>query len=338
MQVVKSEAAPAPAAAAPTATPDERRAEDQEKNLVRELTPVEAQRLAALDKMEKIEHEFTSLKDTYFARKVRPEMDRNSLFSPLFFTSAKTLQAATIQSEMALIEGGKHEQFIAKDLALQEKQRLAIEAAARERTYQIRNAQLVYEAEVSQAEKDLALDRKHLKKKMLDSLQMRLEELEEEKRNVSVVDFNAKKAAEESLAGQPKKKKPKPELAPVITMADGRRKRLNPPHVNYSIRDTEIYNDLHLLKRSAGGLPRAQLEAVLYDVYASGNDGLVYYNTDFIVGHPLIVADREARLVYTGVLERVSPVEILVKPNSGSPVQSIELAKLRDGELSLLKP
>jgi hypothetical protein len=68
---VKSEAPPVPAAPVPTATPEERRADEQEKNLERELTPAEQQRLAALDKMEKIEHEFASLKETYFSRKVR---------------------------------------------------------------------------------------------------------------------------------------------------------------------------------------------------------------------------------------------------------------------------
>lgn len=101
---------------------------------------------------------------------------------------------------MSLIELGKHEQYLAKEKHLREKYEEALEAAARERDYQIRNAQLVYDGEVrtkpffgfvlwrlilcflvqvGQIEKDIQLDKKHLKKKMTEALQQRLEELEE---------------------------------------------------------------------------------------------------------------------------------------------------------------
>merc|ERR1711879_9935 len=74
--------------------------------------------------------------------------------------------------------------------------------------------------------------------KMMEELQTRMDELEEEKKDLSVVDYSAKKAEHEANGGaQPKKKKAKAEGgAPVVTGADGRRKRLNPPHVAYSIR------------------------------------------------------------------------------------------------------
>ncbi len=49
--------------------------------------------------------------------------------------------------------------YIAKEQHQVQKYREALELAARERAYQIRNAQAVYEAEVAQAEKDLILDR-----------------------------------------------------------------------------------------------------------------------------------------------------------------------------------
>jgi hypothetical protein len=56
-----------------------------------------------------------------------------------------------------LIESGKHEQYVAKEAMLREKYQQTIEAAMRERNYQIRNAQLVYEAEVRQTKGSLFL-------------------------------------------------------------------------------------------------------------------------------------------------------------------------------------
>ena len=55
-------------------------------------------------------------------------------------------------------------------------------------------------------DKDMTADQKHIKKKMTDELVARIEELEEEKKNLSVADFNARKAAEEASqsATQPK--------------------------------------------------------------------------------------------------------------------------------------
>merc|ERR1711916_58178 len=138
---------------------------------------------------------------------------------------------------------------------------------ARERTYQIHNAQLVYEGEALQAEKDHQADKKHLKKKMREALEQRLEELEDERKNVSVTDYNAKKMTEEGGSmydGKAKKKKKLNEANPVMVVGDfrglfvvvvvcaffffffffldGRKRRINPPHVNYTIRDSDIYN------------------------------------------------------------------------------------------------
>lgn len=97
-----------------------------------------------------------------------------------------------------------------------------------------------------------------------------------------------------------------------MTTAEGRRKRLNPPHVNYGLRDTDIYSDLHLLKRG-GNVPRSmvsnecsstaslsfcfyavivQLDAILFDVFPSGSDTLVYHETRFERGHALVLADK----------------------------------------------
>lgn len=275
---------------------------------------MEISRKEALEKMSDIEQKFVKLKEDYFAQKVE-----------------------SVRNEMNLVENGKHEKYQAKDQLLVEKHQRSLEAAARERTYQIRSAQLVYEAEVAQAEKELQTDRKHLKKKMLEALQSRVEELEEEKKDLSVAEFNERKAAEEVMAVQPKKKKAKPEAAPVVTGPDGRRRRLNPPHVNYSIRDAEIYSDMHLLRKP---LPRAQLENILYDVYASSNDALIYYDKRFEVGQGVIVADREGKQIYHGNVTVVSPVEVKIQVggNAGASTQSIELSKLREGELTLLKP
>ncbi len=85
---------------------------------------------------------------------------------------------------------------------------------------------------------------------------------------------------EEAHAGGPKKKKPKQEVA-ASTYVEGRKRRINPPHVNYTVRETDTFQDLNLIKRH---IPRSQLESILYDVYASGNDALIYYEKQFDIG------------------------------------------------------
>merc|ERR1711991_109788 len=132
----------------------------------------------------------------------------------------------------------------------------------------------------------------------MEALQGRMEELEEEKKNVSVVDYSAKKAAEE--AAQPKKKKARPDVAPVVTGSDGRRRRLNPPHVNYLIKDAEVYADLHLFRKH---IPRAQLENVLYDVYALDDQVVIFYDKRFTVQDAVIVTDRDGTHLYEATVK-----------------------------------
>lgn len=263
--------------------------------------------------MSKLEAEFNAARDKAFAEK-----------------------AQAIKEEIALLEQGKHDGFLQRDVTLQQKYRDSLELASHERAYQIRNAMLVYETEVAQAEKDLTLDRKHLKKKMREALESKLEELEEERKNTTVAETKKVEPKDDAIPGGPKKKKPKPEVG-VSAFVEGAyrsKKRVNPPHVNYVVRESDMFNDLHLIKRS---IPRAQLEGILYDVYASGNDVLVYYDKQFDVGQPCIVADREGRAHYSGVVEVVSPVELKIRTKEGT-TESLELSRLRQGEVYLQKP
>lgn len=143
---------------------------------------MEAESLQAKAQLTQVEDEFVVLKNQYFAAQVE-----------------------AVRKEMAQLADGTHEQYLAKQERLMHKHRDALETAARERAYQIHNAQVVYEIEVSQsasrqmgvcvcvcvcslvwqmlqAEKDLDMDKKHLKKKMREALEHRLEELEEERK------------------------------------------------------------------------------------------------------------------------------------------------------------
>ena len=83
---------------------------------------MEQTRKEALEKMGDIEQKFQSLKDDYFAQKT-----------------------ASLRNEIELVESGKHERYVAKQAQLKSKHDLSMSSAIRERAYQIRNAQLVYE-------------------------------------------------------------------------------------------------------------------------------------------------------------------------------------------------
>lgn len=95
-----------------------------------------------------------------------------------------------------------------------------------------------------------------------------------------------------------------------------------------------MFNDLHLIKKH---IPRAQLESILYDVYANGNDVLIYHDKQYDVGHTCIVTDKDGKARLSGVVDMVSPVELRVRTKQGV-VESFELSKLRAGEVCLQKP
>ena len=48
--------------------------------------------------------------------------------------------------------------------------------------------------------------------------------------------------------------------------------------------------------------------------------------------------NREGKHLYEGVIEVVSPVEVKVRSKSGGGLESIELAKLREGEMTIFRP
>lgn len=285
--------------------------------------------------MGKIEAEFADLKVCVVLFVIYPLFLRvhrspeAHLLQEKYFSDKKK----AIRHEIELVDTGKHEQYIAKEKLLQKKLEAALEAAAKERTYQIRNAQLVYEAELAQAQKDFQLDRKHLKKKMKDALHRRIDELREEKKTISLADVKRKEQENRQQSSGSRRKKAKQDILP--ENFETRKRRINPPHVNYHLREGEIYSDIHLIRR--GPYPRAQLENILYDVYAVGNDAVVYYEKQFEVGQACVVTDEQGKPQYSGVIEMVSPIEVKVQAKQGE-TKSIEMAKLRDGNLCLVKP
>ncbi len=90
-------------------------------------------------------------------------------------------------------------------------------------------------------------------------------------------------------------------------------------------------------------------------MYPSGSETLIYHEVRFERGHAIVIADKVTCFIVClnfflkkkkkdglnhnhGILELVTPVEIVIKPKNGGSNVSIELSKLRDGSVTLLKP
>lgn len=75
---------------------------------------------------------------------------------------------------------------------------------------------------------------------------------------MSVLETKKPTREDEAHTGAPKKKKPKQEVALSTYVETRTKRRVHPPHVNYTVRDSDVYNDLAMMRRT---LPRAQLES-----------------------------------------------------------------------------
>merc|ERR1712137_405484 len=176
----------------------------------------EEHRKQIIDNMEKIEKEFTDLKDSLFSNSIE-----------------------WLQKDVKSIKSGTHEKFLLGAESLEAERREKIWRIEQWRQYRIQNIQRMFEAEQQQANDEYRADCERLQSKMLENVQSKLSELEEEKTNISAPDAVESRSSTRQLRKRAREKEPK----------DTQQRRLHPTSIQYTLEDSEIAEDLHLIKR-----------------------------------------------------------------------------------------
>eukprot|EP01096_Ripella_sp_DP13-Kostka_P012058 TRINITY_DN4963_c0_g1_i1.p1 TRINITY_DN4963_c0_g1~~TRINITY_DN4963_c0_g1_i1.p1 ORF type:complete len:348 (-),score=183.96 TRINITY_DN4963_c0_g1_i1:55-1074(-) len=174
---------------------------------------VEKARLEALGNMEKIQKEFTDLKEKFFRE-----------------------QFESLKEELDLLHQGSHQEYLDSVEELNKQFKSKLWRAEQWRQYQIDNVEATYQAEKQQADDDLNVDKQAYKQKLVSAIEKKMQKLDEEKNTMSL--------GESRPTRQLRKRGKETENKEYV------RRRLNPPHINYTLRDAEIYEDLDLIVKN----------------------------------------------------------------------------------------
>jgi len=186
----------------------------------------EKRRQECLADMERIEREFQDVKEKFYREKVEH-----------------------IRKEIELISAGTHEKLLQKLKECDQKREEKLWAAEQWRQYQLMSIEHTCSADKKQAEEEYEADKVLVKEKMIQALQDRQKKLEDEKNTMSLTDGS--NAADNRVQLQPPRnlrstKKGKEN----VTVLNHRAKKLNPSHINYMLKESEISEDIAVIQKA----------------------------------------------------------------------------------------
>eukprot|EP01114_Cavostelium_apophysatum_P023047 TRINITY_DN8560_c0_g3_i1.p1 TRINITY_DN8560_c0_g3~~TRINITY_DN8560_c0_g3_i1.p1 ORF type:complete len:404 (+),score=100.29 TRINITY_DN8560_c0_g3_i1:231-1442(+) len=275
----------------------------------------EKRRKECIANMERLEKEFFALKEKFFSDKVE-----------------------ALKKEQELISSGTHHLLQKRSKDLEEARLQKTWAAEKWKEYQIQNIEALFEAEKRQAEEDYKVDIKNLREKMLDNTLERKRKLVEEKNTMNISADGTERVMTRTLRRRGGIKDTKDTAS--------YKKRLNPPSINYTLKEAEISDDLSVLLRNTANssynnnsssstitrfstLPAAKAS----DVYADKGK-LHYHSQIFEKGKDIFVEAKQESGKWYGVLVVISPAEIHIKSADGTKSR-FSLAQLRSGRYSI---
>lgn len=179
---------------------------------------LEKHRLECLDNLEKIEKEFSDLKEKFF----RDQME-------------------ALKAECEAIKLGSHEKFLEKVKELEEKKSEKLWAAQQWREYQLNNINIIYDAEKRQSEEEYKIEKRQLRDRMVHAIEDKIKKLEDEKNTMNLIDGGESRI---TRTLRRRGKEPARDTPPA-----GVKRKLNPPHINYTLKESEILEDLALIQR-----------------------------------------------------------------------------------------
>lgn len=113
------------------------------------------------------------------------------------------------------------------------------------------------------------------------------------------------------------------------------KRRLNPPHINYTLKDSEIIEDINLIQKSISLHPsfgkwgRKSTEEVYTD-----RGKLYYHNQIFEKGKDVFVEAKNESGKWHGTIVAVNPAEIHIKSPDGTKSRFL-LTHLRNGKYNI---
>lgn len=173
-------------------------------------------RIEALGNMEKIEKEFADLKEKFFKDKI-----------------------SQLKREIDSINHDTHPTFREKCRELEEIKSEKIWNAEQWKQYQLQNINNVFEAEKKQAEEEYNIEKQQLREKMINAIYDKQKKLTEEKMTMNLTDASDTRTNTRTLR--------KRGGVSTQQQQNSFKKKLNPPHITYTLRDFEILEDLSII-------------------------------------------------------------------------------------------
>eukprot|EP00026_Physarum_polycephalum_P014131 Phypoly_transcript_14608.p1 GENE.Phypoly_transcript_14608~~Phypoly_transcript_14608.p1 ORF type:complete len:275 (+),score=56.87 Phypoly_transcript_14608:100-924(+) len=173
-------------------------------------------RQEALGNMEKIEKEFTDLKEKFFKDKI-----------------------GQLKKEVDAIKNGTHPQFCEQCKELDDIKIERIAAAEQWKQYQLQNINNMFEAERLQAEEECTTEKRLLKDRLINTILDKKKKISEDKMTMNITDPTDTRTNTRQL-----RRRGAPPPPPPVTQT---KKKLTPPSINYTLKDTEIQEDLNAI-------------------------------------------------------------------------------------------
>lgn len=174
-----------------------------------------------LDNMEKIEKEFTDLKEKFFAERL-----------------------AAIRKELEMLKNGTHQGYLEGTKILEERRTQKIWLAEQWRQYQLQCINIAFESEKKQAEDEFQNEKRELKEKLAKNILKKRNQLEEEKNTMNLIDGPEIRVSTRSLRKRGKDSKSDKEKQ------NGQFKRpLFAPEIRTELSENEINEDFEAIKK-----------------------------------------------------------------------------------------
>lgn len=112
------------------------------------------------------------------------------------------------------------------------------------------------------------------------------------------------------------------------------RRRLNPPHISYTLKETEISEDLNLIMKASSNFSSISKERNKpLEVYA--DRGKLHYFAQVIEkGKEVFIESKSENGKWSGLLVAINPAEIQIKNHDGTKSR-FSLSQLRSGKITL---
>jgi len=246
------------------------------------------------------------------------------------------------------LKDGSNPGFLKKSRELDFLRDQKIRAAEKWKEYEIQNINCLYHAEKKQAEDEFKADVFDLRERLLQNLSEKKKKLQDDRSTLTL-----------SVGGPPGNVSDQQPTRSVMTrtlrkrgggmiggigkegkLVDGHaayKRRLNPPHIEYSLKESEILEDISLIQKAVSSHPAA------FGRYDRGKSAevfvargrLSFHGEVFEKGQDVFVEAKAESGKWHGTLCGVNPSEIYIRSLDGTKSR-FSLPHLRNGKYNII--